>query len=49
MKVIYLDKTIELMGKINPQKTQDLIISGEVKPIYSKEGAIIFNYLLTKL
>jgi hypothetical protein len=41
--IIYMDKTIELLGKLNPKGTQVLIDSGEVKYLEEKTAYLVIK------
>ena len=41
--VIYMEKTIELLGKIHPKETQALIDSGEVKYLEDKTAYLVIK------
>jgi hypothetical protein len=41
--IIYMEKTIELLGKLNPKETQALIDSGEVKYLEDKTAYLVIK------
>lgn len=41
--VIYMEKTIELLGKTHPKETQALIDSGEVKYLEDKTAYLVIK------
>lgn len=41
--IIYMDKTIELLGKIDPKGTQALIDSGEVKYLGEETAYLVIK------
>ena len=41
--VIYMEKTIELLGKLDPKRTQALIDSGEVKYLEDKTAYLVIK------
>jgi len=41
--IIYMDKTIELLGKINPKGTQALIDSGEIKYLGEETAYLVIK------
>ena len=41
--IIYMEKTIELLGKIDPKGTQALIDSGEVKYLEEETAYLVIK------
>jgi hypothetical protein len=41
--IIYMEKTIELLGKLDPKGTQALIDSGEVKYLEEKTAYLVIK------
>jgi hypothetical protein len=41
--IIYMEKTIELLGKTHPKETQALIDSGEVKYLEDKTAYLVIK------
>ena len=41
--IIYMEKTIEILGKMDPKSTQILIDSGEVKYLEDKTAYLVIK------
>jgi len=41
--IIYMEKTIELLGKIDPKGTQALIDSGEIKYLENQTAYLVIK------
>jgi hypothetical protein len=41
--IVYMEKTIELLGKLDPKGTQVLIDSGEVKYLEDKSAYLVIK------